>query len=82
MYQLTDDQALQETEASMAAAAAAADGGVHVCKDPDVVDASGLDLDQFEEGAAKKGGMVAAGRRPQAADDSAHAGRFMFASKP
>jgi hypothetical protein len=80
LYQLTDDQALQETEASLAAAAAGG-GEFDMCKDPDVVDGSGLDADMFDQGAVKKGGLGVAGRRPEAADDSAHAGRLMFAGK-
>jgi hypothetical protein len=74
LYQLTDEQALQDTQADMMMPAVDS-------KDPAVAPA-GFEIDgSITDDGLKKGGSAAAGRRPRLADDSAHAGRQMFASK-
>lgn len=82
LYQLADEQALKDTAAELQAlpevpCSSPAGSGVFFGgdgKDPDGVGGEGVD------GLKKAGGLAAAaGRRPTAADDSAHAGRQLFA---
>ena len=75
LYQLADEQALKDTEADMLAA------GVDA-KDPAVTPAGFEPNGSVTDGELQKAGNAKAGRRPQLADDSAHAGRQMFVSKP
>jgi hypothetical protein len=75
LYQLADEQALKETRAELAAAAAAADGDVAggAVKDADVCGIVPVSVDGEEK--LKKSAAAAAGKRPRGADDSAHAGK-------
>jgi hypothetical protein len=81
LYQLTDDQSLKETASQLQAlpevpGSSPAASGVFFGDGKDV-DADGVGGLQKEGKAA----AAAAGRRPTAADDSAHAGRQLFAGK-
>lgn len=69
LYQLTDDQAFRDTQADMP-------------KDPAVAPELFEDGASFDEGIRNKARAAAAGRRPELADDSAHAGRNMYNSHP
>jgi hypothetical protein len=71
LYQLTDDEALKETQADLAAAAAAGDDVGS--KDADVAGAVPVSADV--DGKMTKKGAAAAGKRPRGVDDSAHAGK-------
>lgn len=85
LYQLTDEQALKDTAAELQAlpevpGSSPAGSGVFFGggdgKDPDGV----VGGEEGVDGLKKAGGLAAAaGRRPTAADDSAHAGRQLFA---
>jgi hypothetical protein len=81
LYQLSDDQALEETQADMKVeidnkdpAVAQAGFEVESCS----VDSTGDESASSDVGVKKGSG---AGRRPMRADDSAHAGRQQSASK-
>lgn len=75
LYQLTDSQALKETAAELADVPGSSPGFDN--KDPAV----GLESEEVGGGVKKDGALAVAGRRPRA-DDSAHAGKFMFGSGP
>uniref|UniRef100_A0A383W3V0 Uncharacterized protein n=2 Tax=Scenedesmaceae TaxID=3086 RepID=A0A383W3V0_TETOB len=72
LYQLADDQALSETAADLAAAAAA-------LADKDV-DVAGVLPGGAGDGGKLKASAAAAGRRPRDVDDSAHAGKVGLSS--
>lgn len=72
VYQLTDEQALQDTQADMVMPDVLMDN-----KDC-AVGPAGFEVGSsfVDDGMKKAGDGTAAGRRPQLADDSAHAGKF------
>jgi hypothetical protein len=75
LYQLTDDEALKETQLDMAAPSAGDDSAHHagaLDKDADVAGAMRVSVEGEEK---LKKAVAAVGRRPRAADDSAHAGK-------
>jgi hypothetical protein len=74
LYQVTDDEALKETQDGMAAPSAG-DDSAHagaLDKDADVAGAMCVSVERQEK---LKKAVAAAGRRPRDADDSAHAGK-------
>lgn len=71
LYQLADDEALSETAADLAAAAALAD------KD---VDVASVLPGGSGDGGKLKASAAAAGRKPRDVDDSAHAGKVGLSS--